>query len=392
MLERLMDRNGATGEYVRHLKIGPFKDEDKFMAEISPMLEDILRSVNNLQALTWSVNCEPPPVMLDLFHELHPSAHLHFILRNRKFQPLSCSLLSSPQLHTLDTEIHTTIPDGTGPPLSETSFIKSILPPSLLVLRLATLEIDGSVQRAQFGEWESVKCNVSNSDIQPGDRSHALVELALRQDTFGLIQKSWARATSWERLQWLDLPEGVSPRFIASLTNRATNLKYLRFYIDLRTHWSPYRNGTWTTYPLGDGLSILASFLASIKSLHSLDFGVKNVDTLTKYVRVMLQSLDGSLKSLTLTDMGGEDHSGPIDYTPGMLAWDTEHYMEVLELAPALEHLDVRIGTVDTFVGNWTGEQCHADAEKKWKTAKKHGRCMRKPKIQRSQKTQRLVL
>jgi hypothetical protein len=85
----------------------------------------------------------------------------------------------------------------------------------------------------------------------------------------------------------------------------------------------------------------------------------------------MLQSLNGNLKSLTISDMGGEDHSGPIDYTPGMLVWDPEHYIEVLELAPGLEHLDARISTADKVVGDWKGEECYADAEKKWKTAKK---------------------
>jgi hypothetical protein len=55
MLERLRDRNEKTGEYVRNLKIGPFKDEDKFKLEILPVLETVLRSVSNLQDLTWHV-------------------------------------------------------------------------------------------------------------------------------------------------------------------------------------------------------------------------------------------------------------------------------------------------------------------------------------------------
>lgn len=40
VVERLRDGKGTTGEYVRHLKIGPFKDEGMFEVEISPVLED----------------------------------------------------------------------------------------------------------------------------------------------------------------------------------------------------------------------------------------------------------------------------------------------------------------------------------------------------------------
>jgi hypothetical protein len=65
----------------------------------------------------------------------------------------------------------------------------------------------------------------------------------------------------------------------------------------------------------------------------------------------MLHNPHGSLRSLTIFDSGGADYSGPIDFIPGMLAWDPEHYMEVLELAPSLEHLDWMIGE-DTVMGN----------------------------------------
>lgn len=52
MLERLKDSNRATGEYVRHLIIGAFEDKDRFKFKIVLVLEDILRSINNLHALT----------------------------------------------------------------------------------------------------------------------------------------------------------------------------------------------------------------------------------------------------------------------------------------------------------------------------------------------------
>jgi hypothetical protein len=214
------------------------------------------------------------------------------------------------------------------------------------------------------------------------------LELALEHDEFFLTEENcnqWANATSWERLQRLDLHKGAPRHFFASLTNRATNLKYLEFYIN-----SPTRNRTWDLHPLDTGLLVLARFIASTTYLHTLDFGVQYLDDLTRTLRVMLQNLDFSLRSLTISDNGGADYSGPIDFIPGMLAWDPEHYMEVLELAPRLERLDARIGE-DTVVGNWKGGKCYADAGKKWKTAEKKIKGKPKEKKQRSKKAQRLV-
>jgi hypothetical protein len=270
------------------------------------------------------------------------------------------------------------------------------VPASLQVLRLSTLDVDGPLQRAQFEEWESVKYGMFNFDFRPGDRFPALLELALREDEFALTEENcnlWTRATSWERLQRLDLPRGTSPYFIASLTNRATNLKYLRFDVStqMRRPYRPYREGQWRNHSV-DTLSVMASFLASIKSLQTLDFGYQDIESLTRYLRVMLQSLHGSLKSLTISDMGGYDHSGPIDYTPpGKPYWDPDQYKEVLELAPGLEHLDVRINTPDRVVGDWKGMDRYADVEKKWKTAKKNFGPRAKVKTQRAQKAQRLI-
>ncbi|KAF7446911.1 hypothetical protein A1F99_083580 [Pyrenophora tritici-repentis] len=388
ILEKLKDSNGVTGEYIRHLKIGPFKDEDRFEIEISPMLVGILKNAHSLQDLTWSMNCAPLPVMLDSFHEWHPSAHLHMILRNRKFNPLSRDILSSPQLYTLDTEVYRIMPDDTERSLSELSLIKNSIAPSLQVLRLSSRGVHAYPQRAQFEGWEIIKHSTFNFDFQPGDRFPALLELALEDDEFILSEENcdlWARATSWERLERLDLYRGAPRHFFASLTNRSTNLKYLRFYIN-----SPTSNRTWDLHPLETGLLVLAKFFASTASLHTLDFGVQDLDVLARTLRVILQNLHGSLRNLTITSSGGGNYSGPIDFIPGMLAWDLEHYMEVLELAPGLEHLDARIGE-DAVVGDWKGRECYADSGKKWKTAEKKIKSKPKEKKQRSKKAQKLV-
>lgn len=190
----------------------------------------------------------------------------------------------------------------------------------------------------------------------------------MEHDEFFLTKEDcnlWAGATSWERLQRLDLHKGTPRHFFASLTNRATNLKYLNFYIN-----SPIRNRTWDLHPLDTGLLTLARFIASTTSLHTLDFSVQNLNNLMRTLRVMLQNLHSSLRSLTISYSEGPDYSSPIDFIPGMLAWDPEHYMEVLELAPGLERLDARISE-DTVVANWKGGECCADAGKKRKTAEK---------------------
>ena len=329
-----------------------------------PVLAELLRSIDRLSDLTWHMNCAPPPAILHLFHELHPSAHLHLILRDRKFKPLTRDLLAFPQLYTLDTEIYRTFPESTGHSLSELSFIKNNLASSTRVLRLSARGAHAYPQRAQFEEWESVNNSMYNLDFQPGDRFPALSELALEHDELFLTEEncsSWARATSWEQLQHLDLNKGAPRYFLASLTNRATNLKYLRFYIN-----SPTPNQLWDIYPLSSCLPVIERFVASTISLHTLDLGAQDLDALTRALRVILQNLQGSLRSLTISYSG----SGPVHITPGMLNWEPGNYIELLQMAPGLEHLDARIGE-DTVLGNWKDEDRYADAGQKWKMTDK---------------------
>jgi hypothetical protein len=118
---------------------------------------------------------------------------------------------------------------------------------------------------------------------------------------------------------------------------------------------------------------------------------VQDLDDLTRTLRVMLQNLHGSLRSLTISYRECVDYSGPIDFIPRMLTWDPEHYIEVLELAPGLEHLDAWIGE-DTVVGNWKGRECCKNAGKKWNTAEKKINSKLKEKRQQSKKTQGFVL
>ncbi|KAF2995033.1 hypothetical protein E8E13_000361 [Curvularia kusanoi] len=389
MVERLKNSNGSAVEYVRHLKIGPIRNEDWLQSEIIPALGEVLRSIDNLSDLTWHMNCAPSPSFLHLFHEMHPLARLHLLLRDRKFEPLTRDLLASPQLYTLDTEIYRTLPGSTGHSLSELSFIKSNLASSTRVLRISARGVHADPQRAQFEEWGSVTNSVYNLDFQPGDRFPALSEMALEHDEFFLTEEHcslWARATSWEQLQRLDLNKGAPRYFLASLINRATNLKYLRFYINL-----PTRNDTWNIYPLESSIAVIEQFVACTTSLHTLDLGGESLECLTHVLRVILQNLRGSLRSLKISWSGYPDTSGPIDFVPGMLGWEPEYYMELLQMAPGLKHLNARMGK-DTVLSNWKDDDCYADAGKKWKMSDKKITIRNKEKKkQRSQKTQRLI-
>jgi hypothetical protein len=110
--------------------------------------------------------------------------------------------------------------------------------------------------------------------------------LALEHDEFFLTEQNcnlWVRATSWEQLQRLDLDKGAPRHFFASLTNRATNLGYLKFYIN-----STSLNRTWDLRPPDTGLVVLARFIASTTSLHTLHFGLQDLGILTRTLRVML--------------------------------------------------------------------------------------------------------
>ncbi|KAJ4343204.1 hypothetical protein N0V87_000426 [Didymella glomerata] len=289
LADRLKDGNDTIRGHVRHLRIGPFEDEDNFDPKLWSVVHDFLRSINRLQTLTWNMSCMPLPAMLTLFNEKHSSARLYVTLRNRKF-----------------------------------------------------LEHD-----ALFSNQES--CDLR---------------------TF---------APSWGQLQRLDL-QGCRPhQLFASLTNHVPNLKYLKFYLSAGGGFS------------NSDLPVLAAFIGSTPVLHTLDFGAEYIETLTEILRVILQNLHGSLRSLKISHTM-PDYSGPIDFRPGMLYWEPEHYLEVLDLTPGLEHFDAQIAG-QTLSGNWEGEKARADAEKKWKSAKKNGiKGLKKSmKSQRSRRTQRSV-
>lgn len=185
-----------------------------------------------------------------------------------------------------------------------------------------------------------------------------------------------ADAKSWKQLQRLDLQGYWPPNLFAFLTSCVPDLRYLKFYL-----------------PFGVGLTgpVIANFIASTPCLHTLDFAAEYIECLTEILRIIVQNLHGSLRSLTISHTT-PDCSGPIDFRPGMLVWQPEQYLEILELTPGLEHFDAQIAG-QTFLGEWEGEKAWAGAERKFKSAGKNGikSPIKSKTSQRSTRARRLV-
>jgi hypothetical protein len=386
LMKKMLDPKRTTAEYVRHLKIGPCADEEWFYFELSPLLEAILRSIKHLQSLTWNTHRAVRPAVLALLHTLHPSAKLNLILGDRHLTPLSRALLSSPQLHTLEIPIYTTFSDD-GRRYTELSFVKDCIRTAvrLRILRLRTNEIRRTYSsrhaRDQFVEWPTVAQGPLDFNFRVGDRFPALQELKLDHDEYSLPPEHcsmWAKVTSWQKLQRLDLDMGAPRHFFASLTGRAVNLKALKFWI------SPARaylgSETWDLQPMDKGLPILAKFISSITALRELDFGAHDITEFTDALDVMLDNARNSLRRLVLTCQ-----------CYNVTQWREEQFVKILDRTPGLGYLNVK-AKGDTVEGEWKGKERYLGAWEKWESAKKNIQPPPPgPRLQRSQRGQGLA-
>jgi hypothetical protein len=245
--------------------------------------------------------------VLKLLHELHPSAKLNLVLENRYMTPLSGTLLSSPQLHTLNIPVYITFSDDYCR-YNELHFVKDCISANLTftTLRFGATEVFkfcvDSTDRDRFLEWPTANEGPLNFDFRENDRFPLLQELSLEFDNYTLTREHcamWAQVTSRDKLQRLDLGIGAPRHFFASLTGRAINLKSLKFWIN------PARanlgSETWDLQPMDKGIPILAKVIASITALRELDFGAHDLDEFNDTLKVMLDNAKGSLRRLTLT-------------------------------------------------------------------------------------------
>jgi hypothetical protein len=286
------------------------------------------------------------PRVLDLLQETHPSAKLHIVLRDRKLTSLSNTLLSSPQLHSLDISIYcvrSTMVYGH----SELAFIKNCLGPSLKVLRLSMIHPSTYEDRARIVDWDSVQEGPMNFDWQLDSHVPALEELTLQYESYDLDPahcNMWAQITSWQQLQRLDLGMGSPRHLFVALTNRVPNLKYLAFWI------RSSRNSTWDLHPLRFGLPALAAFLASINELHDVYFGAHGPQELDGALAVILDNTRGSLTRLVMNCPA-----------QNMIAWKPPQYVAVLEQAPRLEYFKANV-RADDVEGGRKGIKTHGES------------------------------
>ncbi|KAF2827321.1 hypothetical protein CC86DRAFT_291154 [Ophiobolus disseminans] len=353
----LISRIELLGKHVRHLTIGPFADEEWFYFTLTPLLEDVLKSLETLQSLTWNSERAIRPDILRTFHERHPSAKLQLMLKDRSLTPLSSTLLSSPQLHSLDISIYCVRGSATCGH-SEAEFIKqSIAKSSLKVLSLAVKSLASPIQRRMFLQWDYVRYGFFNFNLQEGDRFPALEELRLGYDMNNVLTaencEMWAKATSWHQLRKLDLSRGSPRHFLASLTDRAPNLESLKFGLN-RPH-----SRTADLHPLHIGLPSLVGFIASITALRELDFGAHKMEHFMAVLPLMLENSKGSLRKLIIHCRFHEEN-----------VWQAEQYVDVLTQAPGLEYLKAQIQE-DTVEGSWVGSARFMHPREKYQTAVK---------------------
>ncbi len=354
VVKKIINAEGSVEESVRHVTFGPIVDVDWFYFELSLLLEDMLRSIKRLQSLTWKTNHVVGPSFASLLYELHPSAKLRLILRDRKATPLSRVLLSSPQLHTLEIENYYDYDGRTR--YTELPFIKECLNPSLRILRLDFAGLNYG-ERTGFVHWRYVRPSPWHFEWQKGDQFGPLEELRLKHDQYDFSRENcqlWARITSWSKLQRLDLGMGSPRFFFESLTGRAVNLKYLKFWI------SPARNRPCDLHPFSVGFPILAKFLSSITALRELDFGGHDIEEFEPALDLILENTGRNLRKLILQCI-----------TYGMAPWKEEKYVEILERTPGLGFFRASIKD-DKVEGSWIGSKRYLSAWEKYDLAIKH--------------------
>lgn len=376
----LIMRIDTMGKHMRDLTVGPFSDEEWVYFTLTPQLGSILRSTDALHSLTWQTHRVIRPDVLGLFHELHPSAKLNVVLRDRTVTPLSATLLSSPQLHSLDMEILCTKANKVSGQ-SEAAFIKEHVfhnKSKLWSLCLDFLSVDTPKEQPQFLQWSYLRRSYLNLDWQDSNVSPALEELIIEYDFYHLSLENcgmWAKVTSWHQVRKLDLGWGSPRYFFASLANHTPNLKSLRFWINVP------RTSTWDLHPLDVGMPILVGFITLVPALRVVEFGAHVLKEFTIALSRVVENCKGSLRRLAVQCCEW-----------GMTAWQPQNYVDLLAQSPGLGYLKAQIKE-DIVEGVWVGVERYFDPWTKYVSINKDIRQIPagRPR-QRCQRVQKLNL
>jgi hypothetical protein len=275
----------------------------------------------SLTSLSWQGSTPVRQDILDLFHKHCPKARLDVVNRDRNGYELDELLLSSPQLHRLEMAIYfkrSSPPDGPGQ--TELQTLKQYLMRgnSVKVLHLRFIPKHGGLDDEVEGTL--------NFHWSAGDQFPALEEFTWRglvAYDFSLAQcRAWTRCMDWSELRKLSLMQPSSMHFFEHMTGKLPGL------VDLSLEKLSFDH-----HELEDeehGISIMSAFLGSIKALEALRLGGSR---LKKLILPVLTCHGKSLESLVLEIQ---------DLTQD---WPRETYMTILQQAPNLCYMNVRVVT-----------------------------------------------
>jgi hypothetical protein len=339
ILTRLQDPQDIVVEHIRHLCIGPFTDFDYYNTTIAPTVERVLARLTQLQSLSWNLHLPIPLSALQNINELHPLAQLHVKNRARRFPiPLPQSLLSYPQLHTLDVSVYY-VGRISGPTYSELQILKNCLiyGGSVKILRLTTTS---SLQGVPAGfntdddpghslhNWEGVEEGPVNFHWQDHDCFPPLEELKLGYNQYDLSLEQcqmWIKCMDWSKMRKLDLGKGAPEHLFKTLAGEVPHLESLTFGI-----W-PYYGLDQSSWDCRD-MTIIARFAESIISLKELSVEVFDYNDFVGVMTIVARSLGHSLLRLHVYCVGWNS-----------VKWTEEQFVNLLADFPNLIDLDMEL-------------------------------------------------
>ncbi|OAL52795.1 hypothetical protein IQ07DRAFT_584820 [Pyrenochaeta sp. DS3sAY3a] len=258
ILKRLGDPDDSIKSQVRHLTVQNMKLQEDFN-------QDLIAALNNIRTLEtfcWSNSSFVPKGILEIIYKKHPCAKLVNINDERGSNPLDETILSSPQLHTLNIGVNYVFDRNlraTGPPnrrthsgFCEITELKIYLMRggNLKVLRLSIIELEADnaaaeAMRKRCSESESgdTKFRFSRNRIFPASEDLALLlassmveDLNLRvlsllpfefDNTLDLVGRSSGSRLKRLSLRCCELPQIGSSTF-ENLLDHCRALQYLR--------------------------------------------------------------------------------------------------------------------------------------------------------------------
>ncbi|KAF1829065.1 hypothetical protein BDW02DRAFT_583985 [Decorospora gaudefroyi] len=352
VMDRLQKPGDALAKHVRDLVVAPSQEPSR---SFSQTIVRILKNLQHLASFSWNAEYHIPAVVLDSLHHAHPSAQLKVTNHNRQCLPLDQTLLSSPQLQTLDMTvgcIHYGRPqDAAG--ICELPHLKELLVEggNLKALRLHLIKVQhgSAAARTRFAGYGASDVGPLNFRFEEGDAFPALEEMVLRQKEslrleygsesgFGLGAahcEDWKRCMDWSNMRKLDLGRTDCVHLLHRLTGALHQLTTLRF--------EAFPNDR-----------VLQVFLSSVPRLVDLTMVSSQAFFFDRATNTICNTAGAQLKTLVLE----------ID-CPGSKSWLPDRFRNVLESCYRLESFKSVIDK-QVAVGDWTSDEEGLSASEKY--------------------------